>query len=120
LLSKYSYVGIYLVFCIGFPVLALGFSWLVRARGKSKNPIKYYTFECGMETVGPTWIQYNVRYYLYALIFVIFDIETVFLYPWAVRFNQLGLFAMVEVVIFVAILLVGYAYAWKKRALEWK
>jgi len=73
-----------------------------------------------METIGPAWVQFNFRYYFYALLFVIFDVETVFLYPWAVAFRQLELFGFIEMLIFIAVLLVGYAYAWRKGALEWK
>ncbi len=86
---------------------------------RKPNPIKSLTYECGMETIGDSWVQFNTRYYLYALVFVIFDIETVFLYPWAVAFRQLALFGFIEMLIFVAILVVGYVYAWKKKALEW-
>jgi NAD(P)H-quinone oxidoreductase subunit 3 len=73
-----------------------------------------------METVGTAWVQIRVSFYLFAILFVIFDVETVFLYPWAVAYRQLGLFAFVEMLLFVAILLVGLAYAWRKGALEWK
>ena len=72
-----------------------------------------------MEPIGGAWIQFNIRYYRFALVVVIFDVEVVFLYPWAVAFNQLGLLAFVEVLIFIGILVVGLVYAWKKGALEW-
>ena len=72
-----------------------------------------------MEAIGDIWVQFKVQYYLYALAFVIFDIETVFLYPWAVAYGQLGLFALFEMVVFLAILTIGLVYAWKKGALEW-
>ena len=81
--------------------------------------MKSSTYECGLETVGETWVQFRVQYYIYALVFVIFDIETVFLYPWAVAYNKLGLFALVEMFIFLAILAGGLIYAWRKGALEW-
>ncbi|MEN9279034.1 MAG: photosynthetic/respiratory NAD(P)H-quinone oxidoreductase subunit C, partial [Thermostichus sp. DG_1_5_bins_95] len=77
------------------------------------------TYESGMEPVGQAWIQFNIRYYMFALVFVIFDVETVFLYPWAVAFHRLGLLAFVEALIFIAILVVGLVYAWRKGALEW-
>ena len=92
----------------------------LRARPSNPNPVKSSTYECGNETVGETWVQFNFRYYLYALLFVLFDIEAIFLYPWAVAYKQLKLFGLVEMVIFVLILMVGYLYAWKKRALEWQ
>jgi NADH:ubiquinone oxidoreductase subunit 3 (subunit A) len=72
-----------------------------------------------METVGETWIQFKAQYYVYALVFLVFDIETVFLYPWAMAYNQLSLFAVVEAIIFILILMGGLFYAWRKGALEW-
>ena len=84
------------------------------------NPIKNATFECGMETIGKTWVQFNFRYYFYALLFVVFDVLTIFLYPWAVSLKQLHLFGFIAMIIFIGIIFVGYFYAWKKKALEWK
>jgi len=122
LLEQYGRVGILLLFAFAFPITPLLISvllGLIRVRPRSPNPIKSDTYECGMETEGNTWVQFNFRYYFFALVFVIFDIEAVFLYPWAVAFRQVKLFGFVEALIFVAILLVGYLYAWRKRALEW-
>ena len=76
-------------------------------------------YECGMLPIGRVRTQIHVRYYIYAILFLIFDVEAVFLYPWAVTYRQLGLFAFVEALIFIGILLVGYVYAWRKRAMEW-
>lgn len=76
-------------------------------------------YECGEIPVGPPWIRFRVAYYIFALIFVVFDIEAVFLYPWAVIYRQLGLFGLVEMAIFVGILALGLAYAWRKGVLEW-
>jgi len=84
------------------------------------NPIKDSTYECGMETIGKTWVQFNFHYYFYALIFVALDVLVVFLYPWAVELRQLGLFAFIAMLIFVLIIVVGYVYAWRKKVLEWK
>jgi NADH-quinone oxidoreductase subunit A len=86
---------------------------------KRPDRVKNGPYECGVETIGPTQIQFHNKFYLYALIFVIFDVEAVFLFPWAVAYRQLGLYALVEVAIFIALLLVGYAYAWRKGALDW-
>ena len=86
---------------------------------KKPNDIKSSVYECGLETEGETWVQFKVQYYVYALVFVIFDVETVFLYPWAAAYNQLALFALVEMGIFILILLAGLFYAWRKGALEW-
>ena len=106
-----------------FPSTAIVASWVFsRFRIRVDNPtaVKTSPYECGMETIGPTWARFNFRYYFYALVFVIFDIETIFLYPWAVQLRQLSIFGLVEMVIFIAILGVGFAYAWRKQALEWK
>ena len=84
------------------------------------NPIKNATFECGMETIGKTWVQFNFHYYFYALVFVALDVLIIFLYPWAVSLRQLGVGGLVAVLILVAIILVGYIYAWRKKVLEWK
>ena len=119
LLESYGFVGIFAVIDIAFPFLVLFPAYLLRPRPKRSPKGKYATYECGLDTIGPTWVQFNVRFYLYALVFVIFDVETVFLYPWAVAFKQLGFFAFAEMVIFILILLVGYFYAWRKKALEW-
>ena len=86
---------------------------------KKPNPIKNSTYECGMETVGPSWVQFKVQYYIYGLIFLVFDVETVLLYPWAVAYNRLALFGVLEAVFFVLILTGGLWYVWRKGALEW-
>ena len=117
MLTNYTFIGIFAVIAILFPLIALALAFVVRP--KKPNPIKSSTYECGLETVGETWVQFRVQYYIYALVFVIFDVETVFLYPWAVAYNKLGLFALVEMFIFLAILAAGLIYAWRKGALEW-
>ena len=99
------------------PVLALVTNKLVSPRSQVGE--RELTYESGMEPIGGAWIQFNIRYYMFALVFVIFDVETVFLYPWAVAFNRLGVLAFIEALIFIAILLVALAYAWRKGALEW-
>jgi len=116
-LSGYEYLLGFLVICGLVPVLALGVSYIVRP--KRQGVERRTTYESGMEPIGGAWIQFNIRYYMFALVFVIFDVEVVFLYPWAVAFNELGLLAFIEVLIFVAILVVGLVYAWRKGALEW-
>lgn len=84
------------------------------------SPRKLATYECGSEPVGPPWVQFRIGYYVYALLFVVFDIETVFLYPWAVAFNRMGAFVLVEMLVFIGILAFGLAYAWKEGALSWR
>ena len=98
--------------------MALVPSWLVQPRQPTEEKQKPY--ECGVDTVGETWVQFRISYFLYALVFILFDIETVFLYLWAIEYQQLGLFALIEMFVFLFILLLGYVYAWKKGALEWK
>jgi NADH-quinone oxidoreductase subunit A len=84
------------------------------------NPTKLSIFECGRETIGKTWVQFNFRYYFYALVFLALDVIVVFLYPWAVELRVLGSFSLWVILILVAIVFVGYIYALKKKALEWK
>ncbi|MBI4197895.1 MAG: NADH-quinone oxidoreductase subunit A [Chloroflexi bacterium] len=121
---QYALIAIFAGGAVLIPLSMLLISWVasvVRIRPHKPNPVKYELYECGVQPIGPTrWMQFNFRYYMYALLFVVFDVETVFLYPWAIRFHQLGLFAFVEMLIFVLILLIGLAYAWRKRALEWE
>ena len=86
---------------------------------RSSNPAKGEPYECGIPTSGTSWIQFNVGYYLFALIFLVFDVELIFMYPWAVVVKQIGIAALVEIVIFMFILFMGLLYAWKKGALKW-
>jgi NADH-quinone oxidoreductase subunit A len=116
LLSDYNFIGVFLVVALIFPFVALGLAWLLRP--KKPNPVKTETYECGLQTIGDTWVQFRAQYYIYALVFVVFDIEAVFLFPWAVAYDKLGLWALVEVFFFLAILTVGLVYAWRKGALR--
>jgi NADH-quinone oxidoreductase subunit A len=84
------------------------------------NPIKNSTFECGVETIGKTWVQFNFRYYFYALIFITMDVLVIFIFPWAVGLKALGYAGLVVVLVLVSIVVTGYIYAWKKRALQWQ
>jgi len=86
----------------------------------SSNPQKSESYECGIPTEGVTWLQFNVGYYLFAILFLVFDVETVFVFPWAVMMKELGMAAFVEIVIFFFILITGLLYAWKKHALIWE
>lgn len=122
MLADYGYIAILLVAAVSFPVLILLMANLLGYRSKRPDPdkVKTSTYECGMRTIGTAWIQFNFRYYFYALLFVIFDVETVFLLPWAVHFKQLKLFGFIEMLVFILILVVGLVYAWRKRVMEWK
>ncbi len=83
------------------------------------DPIKLSTYECGEEAVGTPWIRFNTRFYVIALIFIVFDVEVLFLFPWAVNLRELGMFAWIEMAVFIVILSVGLAYVWVKKDLEW-
>ncbi|MBE3575028.1 MAG: NADH-quinone oxidoreductase subunit A [Firmicutes bacterium] len=97
----------------------MGAAWLLRPKPR-QTALKRSTYESGIPTTGETWVRFRMSYYLYALVFVVFDVEAAFLYPWAVALHQLGTFAFVEAILFILILLVGWGYAWKEGALEWK
>jgi NADH-quinone oxidoreductase subunit A len=118
LLSDYNFIGVFVIVAILFPFVALGLAWLLRP--KKPNPSKTDTYECGQPTTGDTWVQFRAQYYIYALVFVVFDIEAAFLFPWAVAYSKLGLWAWFEAFIFLAILTVGLVYAWRKGALRWQ
>jgi NADH-quinone oxidoreductase subunit A len=116
----YSEWQFIIVFVLLAPIFPLAPVLVNRLLGPSRpNPIKQQTYECGIETVGDTWVQFKVQYYIYALIFVVFDVEAVFLFPIAAAYGQLGLFAIFEVALFVILLAVGLAYAWSRGVLEW-
>ncbi len=123
MLSEYGYIGILLIvailFTVAIPLIPLALSFLGVVPRKS-NPAKTSTYECGMETIGKTWVQFNFRYYFFAILFVALDVLTVFLYPWAVNLKGLGSVGLIAVGVLVVILMVGYIYAWRKGALEWK
>ncbi|HEU5013707.1 MAG TPA: NADH-quinone oxidoreductase subunit A [Roseiflexaceae bacterium] len=117
MLANYALVGLFLIAAVTFPMLPLVAARFIRPRRPTET--KLDTYECGLEAIGDIHVQFKVQYYLYALAFVIFDVEVIFLYPWAVAFNQLGVFALVEMAVFLAILAAGLVYVWKKGALEW-
>jgi len=117
MLTTYAFIGLFCVIAAIFPLIPIVAAYFLRP--KRPTPNKLETYECGLEAIGDIHVQFKVQYYLYALVFVLFDVEVVFLYPWAAAFNQLGLFALVEMAIFLVILVFGLVYAWKKGALEW-
>ncbi len=117
MLNDWLFIGLFFLVAGLFPAAPIIIARFVAPR--KSNPIKVQTYECGIETVGDTWVQFRAQYYIFALVFLIFDVETVFLYPWAVAFDKLPLFAVVEGVIFILILAAGLIYAWRKGALEW-
>jgi NADH-quinone oxidoreductase subunit A len=115
--NSYLIVTAFLLLGILLPVVALTIGRVLRPSKPTAE--KQTTYESGIEPFHESWVQFNVRYYVFALLFVIFDVETIFLYPWAVAYDRLGLFALIEVSIFVVLLLIGLAYAWKKKVLKW-
>jgi NADH:ubiquinone oxidoreductase subunit 3 (subunit A) len=115
--NEWVYIGVFLVLAPVFPAVAILIPRLIAPR--KPNSIKQETNECGIETVGDTWVQFKVQYYIFALVFLIFDVETVFLFPWAASFDQLPLFAVMEGILFVLILAAGLIYAWRSNALKW-
>jgi NADH-quinone oxidoreductase subunit A len=116
-INNYIFIGLLLLVAITFALLPLIVVWIIAPRKRSLA--KSDTYECGVRTYGETWIRFRIQYYIYALMFVVFDIETVFLYPWAVSYAGLGTFALIEMVVFLVILSVGLAYAWAKGVLRW-
>jgi NADH-quinone oxidoreductase subunit A len=123
LLATYGLIGLFfvvvLLFALSMVVIPIILQ-LLKIVPRNPNPIKSSIFECGVETIGKTWVQFNFRYYFYALVFLALDVLVIFLYPWAVQLRELGAFSLYVVLILVFIVLVGYVYAWKKKVLEWK
>jgi NADH-quinone oxidoreductase subunit A len=118
MLTDFGRIFIFILIGAVFVAAGLFGAWILRP--KRWYPGKLDTYECGEEPVGSPWVQFNIRFYVIALIFLIFDVEVVFLFPWAVVFRHLGLFAFIEMMVFLAILLVGYAYVWVKGDLNWE
>jgi NADH-quinone oxidoreductase subunit A len=117
MLTEFGRVFLFLLVGALFVAIGLVFAWLLRPN--RPYPSKLSTYECGEAPVGDTRVRLNIRFYVVALIFLIFDVEVVFLFPWATVYRDLGWFAFVEMLVFLAILLVGFAYAWRKGDLDW-
>ena len=117
MLSDYIPIGIFVLVATGFALFTLAFAALISS--KKYNQVKLEPYECGIEPTTGARDRYSIRYYLVAMLFVIFDVETVFMFPWAVIFDELLLFGLIEMLVFIFILVVGYYYAWRKGALEW-
>jgi NADH-quinone oxidoreductase subunit A len=117
-LTGFPILFLMFIFAAILPFIMLGVAQLVQI--KSPNDLKESTYESGMPLFGDAKIRFDVKFYMYALLFIIFDIETIFLFPWALAFDKLGLFAFVEMMMFIGILALGLVYAWKKGALRWQ
>ena len=115
--SAYIPIAIFVVVATGFALFTLAFTSLIHP--SKYNKVKLEPYECGIEPRTDARDRYSIRYYLVAMLFVIFDVETVFMFPWAVIFDKLLLFGLIEMLVFIFILVVGYFYAWRKGALEW-
>ena len=123
MVTNYGYIGLFLVVAILFTVTTLLLPVTLRflkVVPRKPDPVKNSTFECGMETIGKSWVQFNFRYYFYALVFLALDVLVVFLYPWAVNLRELGTSSFIIILILLFIISVGYVYAWRKKVLEWK
>lgn len=118
MLANYVPVFLFLVFALVFGIIVARVGGLVRP--SNPNPEKLLPYECGLDPMGGNPIRNTVPYYLIAMLFLLFDVEVLFLFPWALLFKRLKLFGFLEMLVFMAILFVGYFYAWKKGALEWR
>ncbi len=116
-LSRYFVVLVYIGIALAFGVVTLVISYLVQPKYPEAEKLSAY--ECGSEPISDARMPFPVRYYIFAMLFVIFDIEVIFLYPWAVVFSDIGLIGLVEMMIFIGLFVVAYVYAWAKGALEW-
>ena len=115
--ADWIFVGLFLLIGLVFPAAPVIMAYFLAP--KKPNSLKYETYECGIETVGEAWVQFKVQYYIFALVFVVFDVETVFLFPWAVAHNSLPWFFAIQGIIFIFLLAEGLIYVWRKGALEW-
>jgi NADH:ubiquinone oxidoreductase subunit 3 (subunit A) len=118
--DTWTILAVYLLIAFSVGFLMLLAARLLRVRAKDVPPTRGMTYECGEEVEGRVWIRFHPRYYVVALIFVVFDVETIFLVPWAMAARSLGLFALVEMVIFAVILMLSWGYALRKGALSWQ
>ncbi|HEV8540544.1 MAG TPA: NADH-quinone oxidoreductase subunit A [Nitrospiraceae bacterium] len=116
-LSRYFPILLFILIALAFGVVTLVISYLVQPKYPEAEKLSAY--ECGSEPISDARMPFPVRYYIFAMLFVIFDIEVIFLYPWAVVFDKIGLIGLIEMLIFIGLFLVAYVYAWRKGALEW-
>ena len=116
-LTRYFPILLFVFVALAFGVITLLLSYLVQP--KYPEAEKLSTYECGSEPFSDARMPFPVRYYIFAMLFVIFDIEVIFLYPWAVVFTKIGLIGLIKMLVFIGLFLVAYVYAWRKGALEW-
>jgi NADH-quinone oxidoreductase subunit A len=118
MLAQYGHILLFVIFGAGFGIFNLLVASLIRFYSGDK--IQNTPYECGMEPLGTPYVQIDIRFYLFALLFVVFDVEALFLYPWAVVFRELGLVGFLDMLVFIAVLLLGLIYTWKRGALQWE
>lgn len=120
MLATWAPAAVFLLLSFAAPLAMIGLAALLRVRGRQSSEAAADTYECGEEPDGAAWVRFHPRYYLVALVFVVFDVEIVFLVPWALRVGDSGPAVLAEMVVFVAILLLGWVYAVRKGALRWQ
>jgi NADH-quinone oxidoreductase subunit A len=116
-LKEFEFIGVLGFITLTIPIVTLLIAWALRP--KKPNPAKQETYESGIETIGDTWVQFKAQYYIYAIIFVVFDVEAVFLFPFAAALNQLPIYTLIWATVFILLLLDGLLYAWRKGAMQW-
>lgn len=116
-LNEWIFIGLFFALSWILPATPIVLGKILAPR--RPNPVKHQVYECGVETFGDTRVQFRAQYYIFALVFVLFDVELVFLFPWALAYNQLGLFALFEMTVFIFLLVVALVYTWRKGALTW-
>ncbi len=117
-MTEWVFIALLLIISLMLPAIPIFAGRLLGPR--KPNALKNSTYECGVETVGDTWVQFKVQYYIFALVFLVFDIEAIFMFPWAVAYNKLPLFGVVMGIVFIVTLAEALIYAWRKGALEWR
>ena len=117
MLAQFTFVGILFLVALFLGVFMVGMPWVLRP--KRSNPRKSEPYECGLQPHGESWVQFKAQYYIFALVFVIFDVEAVFLLPWALAYNWMPFYAVLEGILFILILVGALVYIWRKGALEW-
>jgi NADH-quinone oxidoreductase subunit A len=117
MLVQYGHIFLFVLFGAGFAVVNLVVASLIRFY--SNDARQKVAYECGMEPIGTPYVQTDIRFYLFALLFVVFDVESLFLFPWAVVYREIGLVGFIDMMIFIAVLFLGLIYVWKRGALEW-
>ena len=118
MLESWAPIGFFFIVVAGFGIVVLIMSYILGVR--RPDPTKLAPYECGMNPIGTARERFSVKFYLVAMLFLLFDIEAVFLFPWAVVYRDLKLFGFIEMLLFILAILAGYVYAWKKGALEWE